>query len=132
MLGDNTIALQSMHNLISIRDMKPSDFREVLRINEDCLPVVSRLSSAEMERLTIDASLTWVSVTNLSVVGYLMAYVGSAAYGGEEFLWFNELTDLGRSLEPILLSMRAWGAHFQRKPRSISATCRPGSIHTIY
>jgi DNA-binding HxlR family transcriptional regulator len=27
-----------------------------------------------------------------------------------------ELTDLGRSLEPVLLSMRAWGARFQRKP----------------
>lgn len=27
-----------------------------------------------------------------------------------------ELTDLGRSLEPVLLSMRAWGTRFQKKP----------------
>jgi predicted GNAT superfamily acetyltransferase len=82
--------LVSRSSLISIRDIGAEDFREVLRINEDSSPAVSELSAAEVERLAVDASLAWVVVADGAVIGYLIGYVKSDAYGGEEFAWLKQ------------------------------------------
>jgi len=37
-----------------------------------------------------------------------------------------ELTELGRSLQPVLLSMREWGARFQQAATSPAKTARAG------
>jgi uncharacterized protein len=79
-----------MHNLISIRDICPGDLQEVLRINEESSPGVSRLTAAGVERLTTDANVAWVALADQGVAGYIIGFIGSAFYAGEEFAWFKE------------------------------------------
>jgi hypothetical protein len=87
---DSAIILGAMHNPISIRDILPGDLQEVLRINEESSPGVSQLTLAGAERLTTDATLAWVAVADQGIAGYLIAFIGSANYAGEEFAWFKE------------------------------------------
>jgi uncharacterized protein len=79
-----------MHNAISIRDIRPDDLKELLRINEESSPGVSQLTAVDAERLTTDATLAWVAVGDQGVAGYLIAFIGSATYAGEEFSWFKK------------------------------------------
>jgi predicted GNAT superfamily acetyltransferase len=79
-----------MRNPISIRDIRPGDLHEVLRINEESSPGVYLLTLAAAERLTTDATLAWVAVADQGIAGYLIAFIGSAVYAGEEFAWFKE------------------------------------------
>jgi hypothetical protein len=67
-----------MHNPISIRDIRPGDLQEVLRINEESSPGVSQLTVAGAERLITDATLAWVAVADQGIAGYLIAFIGSA------------------------------------------------------
>jgi uncharacterized protein len=78
-----------MRNPISIRDIRPGDLQEVLGINEESSPSVYQLTLADAERLTTDATLAWVAVADQLIAGYLIAFIGSAIYAGEEFAWFK-------------------------------------------
>jgi uncharacterized protein len=79
-----------MHNRISVRDIRPGDLQEVLRINKESSPGVSQLTVVGAERLTTDATLAWVAVADQGMAGYLIAFIGSAMYAGEEFAWFKQ------------------------------------------
>jgi uncharacterized protein len=81
-----------MYIPISIRDFRPGDLQEVLRLNEESSPGVSQLDVAGIQRLTADATFAWVAVADADqgVAGYLIGFIGSAIYVGEEFAWFQE------------------------------------------
>jgi predicted GNAT superfamily acetyltransferase len=115
-----------MHDLTSIRDIRSSDFQEVLRINAKSSPGVSQLTASAVERLTTDATLTWIAVAEPGIVGYLIGFMWSAIYDGEEFTWFKErgwdfvyidqvaLTPSyrGRGIGRMMYSeLERWGAH---------------------
>jgi predicted GNAT superfamily acetyltransferase len=77
-----------MHNPISIRDIRPGDLQEVLRIIEESSPSVSQLTVAGIERLIADATVAWVA--DQGIAGYLVGFIGSAIYAGDEFAWFQQ------------------------------------------
>jgi predicted GNAT superfamily acetyltransferase len=79
-----------MHDPIFIREVRPDDLPELLRINVESSPGVSRLTVPGIAGLTTEATLVWVAVADRGIAGYLIAFLGSASYGGEEFAWFKE------------------------------------------
>ena len=113
---------------LSIRATEAEDFQEILRLNVVALPAVSKLSAADLARLAVDASVAWVAVADSSVAGYLIGYVGSATYEGEEFGWFKQRVPgfvyvdqvalapayRGRGIGNMLYSrLESWGIHRQ-------------------
>ena len=65
-----------MYIPISIRDFRPGDLQEVLRLNEESSPGVSQLDVAGIQRLTADATFAWVAVVDADqgVAGYLIGF----------------------------------------------------------
>jgi uncharacterized protein len=88
------VILVRMHHSIVIRDAHPDEFAEILRINAESSPGVTRLAMADIASLIPVATLCWVAVAERNVAGYLIAFVASARYEGEEFTWFrNRIQD---------------------------------------
>jgi uncharacterized protein len=73
-----------------LRPAAEADWPTVLAINADGVPGVSGLDRAELSRLATEATYFQVAERGGVVLGYLLAFAPSAAYGGEEFLWFRE------------------------------------------
>jgi predicted GNAT superfamily acetyltransferase len=78
-----------MHNRIAIREVRPDDLPEIVRINVDSAPGVTQLTGRDMAGLVTEATLAWVAIADRGIAGYLIAFLGSANYGGEEFAWFK-------------------------------------------
>jgi len=79
-----------MHNDIVIRDARLDEFPEILRINAESSPGVTGLTGPDLTSLTGRSALLWVAVANRTVAGYLIAFLSSASYDGEEFIWFSK------------------------------------------
>lgn len=71
-----------------LRFARPSDFDAILRINEEAQPKVMRLSRDELAAALAAAPQFLVWTEGEEVVAYLIAYVGTDSYDGEEFAWF--------------------------------------------
>jgi uncharacterized protein len=79
-----------MHHDIVIRDARLAEFPEILRINAESSPGVTRLTGSDITSLTGTGALAWVAVADRKVAGYLIAFLSSASYDGEEFIWFSK------------------------------------------
>ena len=80
-----------------IRRARPEDFHEILKINAESSPHVARLEPEDLRRLAALASVAWVAMDSVRVVGYVLAFLSSDVYEGEEFQAFR-----GRSERPFL------------------------------
>jgi uncharacterized protein len=78
-----------MSGPIYIRDFSAADIADVLAINAEASPGVSRLTTESVDALLSLASLSWVAVCAGKVAGYLIGFLSSSSYDGEEFLWFK-------------------------------------------
>jgi uncharacterized protein len=79
-----------MHGPIFIRDVRRADLLEILAINEESSPGVCKLTLTGARRLISAATLAWVAMEEKRIAGYLIAFIESAMYAGEEFAWFKE------------------------------------------
>jgi uncharacterized protein len=79
-----------MDNVIAIRAAHPDEFPEILRINRESSPGVTRLTAAGIASLLTGGALAWVAVADRNIAGYLIAFLGSDSYDGEEFTWFRQ------------------------------------------
>jgi predicted GNAT superfamily acetyltransferase len=86
----SAILYATMRNPIVIREVRPDDIPEILRINVESSPGVTQLTVRGIAGLISEATLPWVAVADQGTAGYLIAFLGSASYGGEEFAWFKE------------------------------------------
>jgi len=124
----SAILRSSMRNPIVIREVRPDDLPEILRINVESSPGVTRLTVRGIAGLVTEATLAWVAVTDRDIAGYLIAFLGSASYGGEEFAWFKQRTQnfvyvdqvalarsyRGRGIGSVLYSeLERWGSRQQ-------------------
>jgi predicted GNAT superfamily acetyltransferase len=75
---------------IGIRDIAAADLADVLAINSEASPGVSRLDPATAGALMSMASVAWIAVREGRVAGYLIGFLPSSGYDGEEFLWFRQ------------------------------------------
>jgi uncharacterized protein len=75
---------------LRIRPAAEADWPTVLAINAHGVPGVSGLDRAELRRLATEATYFHVAEKGGRVLGYLLAFAPSAAYDGEEFLWFRK------------------------------------------
>jgi uncharacterized protein len=74
---------------IYIRDAGSDDIADVLAINAGASPGVSYLDANTAKSLITLASLAWVAVLRDQIVGYLIGFLSSSSYDGEEFRWFK-------------------------------------------
>jgi len=72
-----------------IRNARSSGFDAILRINAEAQPKVMRLSRDELAGVLAAAPQFLVWTEGEEVVAYLIAYVGTDSYDGEEFAWFR-------------------------------------------
>jgi predicted GNAT superfamily acetyltransferase len=79
-----------MHNPISIRDVRPDDLPEIVRINGESSPGVTQLTERGIAGLMTEATVAWVAIADRGIAGYLIAFLGSSNYDGEEFSWFKQ------------------------------------------
>ena len=82
---------------VHIRQVRADDFDEILKINAESSPHVAGLEAEDLRQLTTLASIALVATDSASVVGYVLAFLSSDVYEGEEFQSF-----LARSDEPFL------------------------------
>lgn len=75
---------------LRIRPAHPDDWPNVLAINRDCVPGVSRLDVTELARLSEKASYFRVAEERDRILGYCLAFAPTDDYDGEEFLWFRQ------------------------------------------
>jgi predicted GNAT superfamily acetyltransferase len=79
-----------MQNSISIRDVCRADLAEVLEINRAATPAVSRLDATSAESLVALASVVWVALEHERIAGYMIGFLASDGYAGDEFRWFKQ------------------------------------------
>lgn len=75
---------------LRLRPFAAADLAEVLAINSGASPGVSRLDSVTALALMSMASVAWIAVREGRVAGYLIGFLPSSDYDGEEFLWFRQ------------------------------------------
>lgn len=65
-------------------------FGDILRINSECLPNVAKLEDNELNRVLIDATLYLVYEENKKAAAYLLGFLSSDNYDGQEFQYFKK------------------------------------------
>ena len=75
---------------VDIRPFAVADLAEVLAINSGASPGVSRLDSVTALALMSVAFVAWIAVREGRVAGYLIGFLPTSDYDGEEFLWFRQ------------------------------------------
>ena len=75
---------------ICIREFRLPDLAQVLAINAEGWPGVSRLDAAAVSDLSSTAPVMWVAASGTQVAGYLIGLLPESDDDGEEFLWFKE------------------------------------------
>jgi predicted GNAT superfamily acetyltransferase len=132
--------LATMRNPIVIREVRPDDLPEILRINVESSPGVTQLTVRGIAGLISEATLAWVAVADRDIAGYLIAFLDSASYGGEEFAWFKQRMQnfvyvdqvalarpyRGRGIGSMLYSeLQRWGSRRQCESLSCEVNLDP-------
>jgi uncharacterized protein len=73
-----------------IRDLTEPDRAGFLCINADSAPAVSRLDSIAATALLSAADIAWVAEIDGRLAGYLVGFLSTSNYDGEEFSWFKK------------------------------------------
>ena len=73
-----------------MRPAREQDFERIIAINEAGQPGVSPLTPAELSLVRSHAPLFEVAEVGRELVGYLIAYLNTNVYDGEEFNWFKQ------------------------------------------
>jgi predicted GNAT superfamily acetyltransferase len=73
-----------------MRPAREQDFEHIIAINEAGQPGVSSLTPAELSLVRSQAPLFEVAEVGRDIVGYLIAYLDTNVYDGEEFNWFKQ------------------------------------------
>jgi uncharacterized protein len=76
-------------NALTIRPAQDQDFERIIMINQAGWPGVSPLALAELAAIRADAPLFEVAEIGRELTGYVIAYVDTDIYDGEEFSWFK-------------------------------------------
>ena len=75
---------------MQIADVKPSDLDNVLRLNEDSVPHVSRVDLAQMEWFASSAHYFRVVRHEEQLGGFLIGLRPGLPYASPNYRWFNE------------------------------------------
>jgi predicted GNAT superfamily acetyltransferase len=75
---------------ITMRPAGHQDFERIVAINEAGQPGVSALAIADLAAIRIGAPLFEIAEFGRELVGYIIAYLDTNVYDGEEFNWFKQ------------------------------------------
>ena len=117
-----------MPDPIAIRQFATADLAEVLAINAGASPGVSRLDPVTAGALMAMASVAWIAVREGRVAGYLIGFLPSSDYDGEEFLWFRQRRQGFIYVDQIAVAASSRGHGIGR--RFYAELARWGSAHS--
>jgi len=75
---------------LSMRSATSLDLPGILEINRQSTPGVATLSRSDIEDILSIAPYVQVAEVASHMVGYLIGYLASSRYEGEEFVWFQD------------------------------------------
>lgn len=75
---------------ISIRDALPTDFAQILALNEESVQVLSPLSLERLAQLHRQAAYHRVLIDRDRVAAFLFAFREAAQYDSPNYRWFND------------------------------------------
>src|SRR5712691_12500163 len=73
-----------------MRSATSLDLPGILEVNRQSTPGVATLSRSDVEDILSTAPYVRVAEVASHIVGYLIGYLASSQYGGEEFAWFQD------------------------------------------
>jgi uncharacterized protein len=73
-----------------MRPAREQDFEHIIAINAAGQPGVSPLTPTELALVRTNTQLFEVAELDRELVGYLIAYLDTSVYDGEEFNWFRQ------------------------------------------
>jgi len=75
---------------LSMRAATSLDLPGILEVNRQSTPGVATLSRSDVEAILGTSPYVRVAEVASHIVGYLIGYLASSQYGGEEFVWFQD------------------------------------------
>ena len=75
---------------LSMRSATSLDLPGILEVNLQSTPGVATLSRNDVETILSTAPYVRVAEVASHIVGYLIGYLASSQYEGEEFVWFQD------------------------------------------
>lgn len=75
------------------RPISPTDFSEVLRLNEESVQYLSFLSRDGLEKLHKQAALQWVVEDHDKILGFVIVLIKGSDYGSINYQWFDQRHD---------------------------------------
>ena len=75
---------------MQITDVKPGDLNNVLRLNDDSVPHVSRIDLAQMEWFASTAHYFRVARHEQQLAGFLIGLRPGLSYASPNYRWFSE------------------------------------------
>ena len=75
---------------LSLRSATSLDLLGILAVNRQSTPGVATLSRHDVEAILRTAPYVRVAEVASHIVGYLIGYLASSPYEGEEFVWFQD------------------------------------------
>lgn len=75
---------------VAIRDCQVRDYDTLLRLNEDAVPGVSRISREDLVHMHEESLSLRIATVGELIGGFLLAFEQGADYGSPNYRWFSE------------------------------------------
>ena len=101
---------------LKIRDLKESDYSQILKLNNDNLPAVSELTNHDLKKLHDQALAVWVIEDSLqgSLAGFCIILPPGIDYSSDNYKWITERYDEFEYLDRVVISKEFRGQGFGR------------------
>jgi len=103
------------HDSILIRDALPTDFAQILTLNEESVQVLSPLSPERLAHLHRQAAYHRVLVDRDRVAAFLLAFREAAQYDSPNYRWFNDHFPTFLYIDRIVVAHADRGHGFGRR-----------------
>ena len=88
-----------------LRDANPSDFPQILKLNEESVNFLSPLTPVRLEHLHKEATYHRVLETGGNVTAFLLAFREGCTYDSPNYRWFAENYDRFIYIDRIVVSL---------------------------
>lgn len=92
-----------------LRDANPSDFTQILKLNEELVHFLSPLTLERLEHLHKDAAYHRVLEDEGKVIGFLLAFREGCTYSSPNYRWFSENFDKFIYIDRVVVSLSKQG-----------------------
>lgn len=92
--------------MFKVRNAKPNDFTEILRLNEESVHFLSPLTESKLIKLNDEAQFHKVVLSDNEVLAFCLAFREDADYDSVNFLWFKDHYDAFLYIDRVVVDIR--------------------------